>query len=192
MLMLASVDYCWFLMVATGCCWSPLVAAGCWMIAGCGRDTGGCCGLLLVAASCWVIAGRVWDTACWTIAGCCWIIAGDRVFEYFQEIDDLRLRQFSRRKSLWILPGYWWFAAKTILQAKKSLNISRILMICGSDKFAGEKIFEYFQEIDDLRLRQFSRRKSLWIFPGYWWFAAKALLQAKTSLNISRILMTCG
>ena len=49
---------------------------------------------------------------------------------------------------LWIFPGYWWF--------------------CGQDNFAGEKVFEYFQDIDDLRLRQFCRRKSLWIFSPRW------------------------
>ena len=40
-------------------------------------------------------------------------------------------------------------------------------MICGSDKFAGEKIFEQFQDNDDLELRQFCRRKSLRVFSGY-------------------------
>ena len=34
-------------------------------------------------------------------------------------------------------------------------------MICGGDKFAGEEVFEYFQDNDDLDLRQFCRRKSL-------------------------------
>ena len=33
-------------------------------------------------------------------------------------------------------------------------------MICVEDKFPGEKIFEYFQDNDDLELRQFCRRKS--------------------------------
>ena len=32
-------------------------------------------------------------------------------------------------------------------------------MICGLDKIAGEKVFEYFQDNDDLRLRQFCPRK---------------------------------
>ena len=32
-------------------------------------------------------------------------------------------------------------------------------MICVQDNFAGEKVFEYFQDNDDLRLRQFCRRK---------------------------------
>ena len=34
-------------------------------------------------------------------------------------------------------------------------------MICGSDNFAVEKVFEYFQANDELRLRQFCRRKNL-------------------------------
>ena len=32
-------------------------------------------------------------------------------------------------------------------------------MICGLDNFAGEKNFEFFQENDDLRPRQFAREK---------------------------------
>ena len=32
-------------------------------------------------------------------------------------------------------------------------------MICGKDNFAGEKVFEYFQDTDDLRLRQFAGEK---------------------------------
>ena len=31
-------------------------------------------------------------------------------------------------------------------------------MICVEDNFAGEKVFEYFQDNDDLRLRKFCRR----------------------------------
>ena len=34
-------------------------------------------------------------------------------------------------------------------------------MICGQDNFAGEKVFEFFQDNHDLRRRQFCRRKSL-------------------------------
>ena len=30
-------------------------------------------------------------------------------------------------------------------------------MICVEDNFAGEKFFEYFQDNDDLRLRQYCR-----------------------------------
>ena len=137
--------------------------------------------------------------------------AGEKVFEFFQDTDDFRLRQFGRRKSLWIFPRYWWFWAKTLLQAKNSLNKFRIMMICVEDNFAGEKflnnfrimmicvednfagekVFEFFQDTDDFRLRQFGRRKSLWIFPRYWWFWAKTLLQAKNSLNKFRIMMIC-
>ena len=32
-------------------------------------------------------------------------------------------------------------------------------MICAQDNFAGEKVFEYFQDNDDLHLRQFCRKK---------------------------------
>ena len=34
-------------------------------------------------------------------------------------------------------------------------------MIRIQDKFAGKKVFEYFQDKDELRLRQFCSRKSL-------------------------------
>ena len=33
-------------------------------------------------------------------------------------------------------------------------------MICVEDKFAGEKVFEYFQDNDCLRRRHFCRRKN--------------------------------
>ena len=33
-------------------------------------------------------------------------------------------------------------------------------MICVKDKFAGEEVFEVFQDNDDLRRRQLCRRKS--------------------------------
>ena len=33
-------------------------------------------------------------------------------------------------------------------------------MNCDYDNFAGVKVFEYFQDIDDLRQGQFCRRKS--------------------------------
>ena len=69
------------------------------------------------------------------------IFASEKVFEFFQDNDDLRLRQFCRRK--------------------KYLKIFGIKMICGQDIFAGEKVFEYFQDNHDLRLRQFCRRKNL-------------------------------
>ena len=34
-------------------------------------------------------------------------------------------------------------------------------MNCDQDNFAGEKVFENFQDNDDLRLRQICRRKNL-------------------------------
>ena len=34
-------------------------------------------------------------------------------------------------------------------------------MICGYDNFTSEKVFEYFQDNDELQLRQFRRRKNL-------------------------------
>ena len=37
-------------------------------------------------------------------------------------------------------------------------------MICAQDKFAVEKVFEYFQDNDDLHLRQFCRKKVFEIF----------------------------
>ena len=95
------------------CCWLLLLidAAGCCLIAGCGWNT-----------ACWMIAGCCWNTAHWMIAGCCWNTACCMIASCcwnaacWPEIP-------------WIIPGYWWYAAKTSLQAKKSLNISRILMI---------------------------------------------------------------
>ena len=37
-------------------------------------------------------------------------------------------------------------------------------MICVEDNFAGEKVFEFFQDNDDLRLRQFCRQKTFEYF----------------------------
>ena len=146
-------------MVATGCCWL----------------LDDCCLWLeirwLLLVSC--LLNDCWRRSLWLYSGY-WLFAAKSIFwakksEYFQDIDDLRLRQFCRRKSLWILSEYWWFAAETILQAKNSLNIFRILMGCCSDNFAGEKVFEYFQDIDDLGLGQFCWRKSLWMFSPRCW-----------------------
>ena len=121
----------WMLVAAAGrcCCWLLLVG---WMLLVAPAVDCRCWLLLLVAGWLPVAAGI--------------LFAGGKVFEYFRDIDDLRLKQLCRRKTLWIFSGCWWFAAK----------------IC-------EKVFENFQDIDDLRLRQFCRRKSLCIFPGYWW-----------------------
>ena len=129
----AGVGCCWLLLIADDCYWLLLVAASCcWMLDDCWLQLG-YCWLLLTAAGgcyllddCWLRLGYCLLNDCWLLMDDCW-----RVFEYFQDIDDLRLRLFCRQKSLWIFPGYWRFAAKTILQSKKSFNISRILTICG-------------------------------------------------------------
>ena len=83
---------------ASCCCWLLMLDAAvdccCWLLLLVAVD---CCWwlLLLIAAA---------DCCCWLLlliaaAGCC-------------------------PKGLWVFRGYsWWFAAKTILQAKKSLNI---------------------------------------------------------------------
>ena len=119
-----------------------------------------CCWLLLV-----VVAG----CCCWLLlliaADCCWL---------------LLLLVAVVGCSCWLL------LLEYCSLAGKSLNISRLLLICGQDNSAGEKVFEFFQDTVDLHLRQFCRRKSLWIFPGYCWFAAKTILQAKRSLNSFR------
>ena len=65
-------------------------------------------------------------------------------------------------------------------------------MICSHESFVDENFLEYLRDIDDLRPWVFSWRKSLWPFPGYWWFEAKTFFQAKQSLNSSGILMICG
>ena len=116
------------------------------------------------------------------------ISAGENVIECSRDIDDLRLKQFFRRKSLWIITGCWWFAATTSLQVKKSLNIFGVSMSCGQKKFAGEEIVEFFQVVDDLRLSQFCRWKSLWMFSGYWWFAAKTILHAKKIFEYFQVI----
>ena len=112
--------------------------------AGIGRVDVGCCWLLLIADGCYWL--QLVAAGCWMIAGCGLDTAG----------------------CCWLLDDCCWLL-ECCLQAKKSLNIFGILMICGYDNFAGEKVFEYFQDIDALRLRQFCRRKSLWIFSSRWW-----------------------
>ena len=136
---------CWFLLLVAAvdcCCWLLLLIVA----------VGYCCWLLLLIAAV--------DCCCWlllliaVVDCCCWLLlliaqkvfeyfrnivddlrlrqfAGEEVFEYFRVVDDLRLRQICRWKSLWIFSGCWWFAAKTNLQAEKSLNIFGLLMICG-------------------------------------------------------------
>ena len=81
-----------------------------------------CCWLLLAAADCcwWLLLLLAAADCC-----CCLLLLVAAAGCYW-----LRLGSFCRRKSLRIFLGYWWFAAKTILQTKKSVNISRMLMIC--------------------------------------------------------------
>ena len=93
---------------------------------------------------------------------------------------------------LLLIAGWLLVAAGILLNGGKVFDYFQIILFCGLDNFAGEKVFQYFQDIDVLRLRQLCRRKSLWVLPGYWRFAAKTFLQAKKFLNISRILMFCG
>ena len=93
---------------------------------------------------------------------------------------------------LLLIAGWLLVAAGILLNGGKVFDYFQIILFCGLDNFAGEKVFQYFQDIDVLRLRQLCRRKSLWVLPRYWRFAAKTFLQARKSLNISRILMFCG
>ena len=126
---------------ANCCCWLLLLIAA----AGC------CCWLLLLVAAvdccCWLLlliaAQKVFEYFR-KIVGDLRLrqFAGDKVFEYFRVVDDLRLRQICRRKSLWIFSDCWWLAAKTNLQAKKSLNIF------GS----WWKVFEYFRVVGEKSL----------------------------------------
>ena len=77
---------------------------------------------------------------------------------------------------------------QAILQAKNTLNISRLLMICGQDNSAGQKDLEYFQVIEDLRPREFCRWKNLWMFWGYRWIAAKTILHAKKIFELFHVV----
>ena len=125
------VGCCWLLLIADGCYWLQLIAASCcWLLDDCWLRLGyywlllvaaGCCWLLLVAAGC-----------CWLLddAGCGWNTA-------------------CRRKSLWIFSGYWWLAAKTFLQATKTLNNFGTLMVCGKGNSAGGKVFDNFRRRDE-------------------------------------------
>ena len=101
--------WCWLLLLVAAadcCCWLLLLVAA----AGC------CCWLLLLVAA----------------AGCCcWLLllVARKIFEYFRDIGDLRLRQICRRKSLWIFSGCCWKVVEYFqVVDEKSLNISRILM----------------------------------------------------------------
>ena len=114
---------CWLLLLVAAvdcCCWllSLIAAAGC------------CCWLLLliVAAGCccWLLVlVAVVDCCCWLL-----LLIAQKVLECFRIIvDDLRLRQFCRRKSLWIFSGCWWKVFEYFrVVGEKSLNISRISM----------------------------------------------------------------
>ena len=109
----------WMLAVVAGCCcWLllliPAVDCCCWLlllvaVAGC------CCWLLLLVAA----------------AGCCyWLLL------LFAAVDFCCWDTACWRESFWLFPGYPWFAAKTILQAKKSLNIfAEVMKKSGWDNF---------------------------------------------------------
>ena len=156
--------WCWLLLLVAAagrCCWLllPVAAADCccWLLlpvaaAGC------CCWLLLLVAAA--------DCCCWLLlliaaAGCCcWLLLLVAAADCFCWLLLLLVAAVDCSESLWIFPGYWWFAAKTILQAKKSLNIFGLLL------------------------------KSLWIIPGCWWKVFEYFQNIdEKSLNISRILM---
>ena len=108
LLLIAAVDcFCWLLLliVAAGCrCWLLLLVD----VAGC------CCWLLLLVAAagccCWLLGDcrLLRLTAGWLLVAAGMRLAGGKVFVYFRNIDDLRLRQFCRRKSRWIFSSRWW------------------------------------------------------------------------------------
>ena len=143
---------CWLLLLVAAfgcCCWLLLLVAAvdccCWLLL-LMAAAGGCCWLLLLVAAV--------DGCCWllllvaAVDCCCWLLllVAQKVFEYFRNIVDyLRLRQICRRKSLWIISGCWYFAAKTNLQAKKSLNIFGCWW----------KVFEYFRIVVEESLNIF-------------------------------------
>ena len=100
--------------VDVGCCWLLLIADGCyWLMDDCWLRLG-CWWRLLVASDCWMML---------VAAGM--LLVGGKVFEYFRDVDALRLRQFCRQKSLWIFSKRQWRNL-----AKTSLKI----------------VFEYFEE----------------------------------------------
>ena len=98
-------------------------------------NAGCCCWLLLLIAG-WLLVATGILLVGWlpVVAGI--LLAGEKVSENFRDIRELRLRQFYRRRSLWIFPGNWWFAAKTILPAKKTLiTFAEVMRKFGWDKF---------------------------------------------------------
>ena len=122
-------------------------------------DAAGCC--------CWLLLPvAAVDCCCWLLlliaaAGCCcWLVLLIAAVDYCCWLL-LLIVAVDCPRSLWIFPEYsWWFAAKTILQAKKSLNIFGLLV------------------------------KSLWIFSGCWWKVFEYFrVVGEKSLSISRILM---
>ena len=121
-------------------------------------DAGYCCwwllliafaGLLIAFAGCccwWLLLIAFAGCCCWLLLliafadCCCW-----KVFEFFRDVDDLRLRQFCGRKSLWIFSGCWWKVFEYFrVVAEKSLNISRILMGGGWKRVSprGSRVFD--------------------------------------------------
>ena len=75
--------------VDVGCCWLLLIDDGCyWLLDDCWLRLG-CWWLLLVASDCWMML---------VTAGM--LLVGGKVFEYFRDVDDLRLRQFCRQKKI--------------------------------------------------------------------------------------------
>ena len=140
--MVAGAGCCCWLLVA---CWLLLVDCCCWLLVACWLIAAAdcCCWLLLSIAAvdccywllvaCWLLLG---DCCCWLLVACWLIAAADCCCWLLLLIAAVDCCP----KSLWIFLGYsGWFAAKTILQAKKSLNIFGLLV------------------------------ESLWIFPEYWW-----------------------
>ena len=81
---------CWLLLLIVAvdcCCWLLLLVAA----------VDCCCWLLLLVAGCFLIAAGIL-LAGWLLLA----VASRKTFEYFRDFDDLQLRQFCRRKSLWI------------------------------------------------------------------------------------------
>ena len=125
---------CWWLLLiafAGCCCWWLLLIA----LAGC------CCWwlLLIALAGCccwWLLLVAFAGCCCWWLllvafAGCCcwwWLL--------------IAFAGCWLPESLRIFPEYWWFAAKTILQAKKSLNLFGCWW----------KVFEYFRVVGEKSL----------------------------------------
>ena len=155
---------CWLMLLiaAAGCCcWLLLLVAA----------VGCCCWLLLLIAAVdccsWLLLLiAVVDCCCWlllliaAVDCCCWLLLLIAVVDCCCWLL-LLIAAVDCPKSLWIFPEYdCWFAAKTILQAEKSLNIFGLLV------------------------------KSLWIFWGCWWKVFECFrVVGEKSFNISRILM---